>query len=74
MVTFVSPIIDPDSGLGRLDVMLENRNLEIQSGIICFWSEAATRNAREAKKTEPTPLLFEARENQGGVHFNLQDR
>ena len=74
IVTFVSPIIDPDSGLGRLDVMLENRNLEIQSGIICFWSEAATRNAREAKKTEPTPLLFEARENQGGVHFNLQDR
>ncbi len=36
-VTFVSPVIDPDSGLGRLDVKLDNHELKFQSGIICFW-------------------------------------
>ena len=45
VVTYVSPIIDPDSGLGRLDVKIDNRDLEIQSGIICFWPEEATRAA-----------------------------
>ena len=38
-VTYVSPIIDPDSGLGRLDVKIDNSDLKIQSGIVCFWSE-----------------------------------
>lgn len=38
-VTYVSPIIDPDSGLGRIDVMIDNHDLKLQSGIICFWSE-----------------------------------
>ena len=38
-VTYVSPIIDPDSGLGRLDVKIDNRDMQIQSGIICFWPE-----------------------------------
>jgi len=36
-VSFVSPVIDPDSGLGRLDVEIENRDRSIQSGIACFW-------------------------------------
>jgi len=39
VVTYVSPIIDPDSGLGRIDVKIDNRDLRIQSGIICFWSD-----------------------------------
>ena len=38
-VTYVSPIIDPDSGLGRIDVNIDNQDLSIQSGIICFWSD-----------------------------------
>ena len=37
IVTYVSPIIDPDSGLGRLDAKIDNRDLKIQSGIVCFW-------------------------------------
>ncbi len=36
-VSFVSPVIDPDSGLGRLDVVIDNRSGAIQSGIACFW-------------------------------------
>ena len=39
-VTYVSPVIDPDSGLGRLDVLIENSELEIQSGVMCVWNDA----------------------------------
>jgi RND family efflux transporter MFP subunit len=42
VVTFVSPVIDPDSGLGRLDVRIQNEDLQVQSGIICFWDESAS--------------------------------
>ena len=40
-VTYVSPVIDPDSGLGRLDVSIENAELEIQSGVMCVWNDAS---------------------------------
>lgn len=39
VVTFISPIIDPDSGLGRLDLKIKNQDLQLQSGIICFWTD-----------------------------------
>ena len=45
VVTYVSPIIDPDSGLGRLDVKIDNRDMQIQSGIICFWPEEVSSAA-----------------------------
>jgi len=47
VITFISPIIDPDSGLGRLDVKIENQNHQIQSGIICFWVANADERAAE---------------------------
>jgi len=39
IISYVSPIIDPDSGLGRVDVTIENRDFDIKSGVICFWGE-----------------------------------
>ena len=36
-ISFVSPVIDPDSGLGRLDVVIQNSDLAIQSGVACYW-------------------------------------
>ena len=48
VVTYVSPIIDPDSGLGRLDVKIDNHDLQIQSGIICSWPEGSS-TAEKAK-------------------------
>ena len=39
VITYVSPIIDPDSGLGRVDVTLDNADFAIKSGVICFWDE-----------------------------------
>ena len=38
-ITYVSPIIDPDSGLGRVDVTVDNGDLTIKSGVICFWDD-----------------------------------
>ena len=40
-VRFVFPVIDPDSGLGRLDVVIENSSGSIQSGIACYWQAKA---------------------------------
>ena len=58
-VTYVSPVIDPDSGLGRLDVTIENPELDIQSGVICIWNDGsvarepvsqASRKSTESRK------------------------
>ena len=49
-ITFISPIIDPESGLGRMDVVIDNHDLQIQSGIICHW---------DASTDEPSPLRDE---------------
>jgi len=38
VVTFASPVIDSDSGLGRLHVLIDNRDLKFQSGIVAFWN------------------------------------
>ena len=61
IVTYVSPIIDPDSGLGRLDVKIDNRDMQIQSGVICEWSE---RGTREARAQRDTPTLLKNRSDQ----------
>ena len=37
VISFVSPVIDPDSGLGRLDIVIDNADYSIQSGTDCFW-------------------------------------
>lgn len=36
-IIFVSPIINPDSGLGRLEIKIENHAFDFQSGVVCFW-------------------------------------
>lgn len=38
-VTYVSPIIDPDSGTGRVDVSIDNGDLKLRSGSICIWEK-----------------------------------
>ena len=34
---FVSPVIDPDSGTSRVDVVLENTQGKLRAGSICYW-------------------------------------
>ena len=36
-VKFVSPVIDPDSGTGRIEVVIDNEDLKIRSGAPCVW-------------------------------------
>ena len=36
-VAYVSPVIDPDSGTGRIEVELDNPNQRLQSGTVCVW-------------------------------------
>jgi RND family efflux transporter MFP subunit len=57
-VIFVSPIIDPDSGTGRMEVELDNSDLELKSGVVCYWKTSkdsrlrrtASANTDEIKK------------------------
>ncbi len=49
-VTFASPIIDPDSGTGRLEVVIENQDQKIASGTICFWDERSNDHRRVAEQ------------------------
>lgn len=37
LVKFVSPVIDPDSGTGRVEVVIDNKDLQIRSGAACLW-------------------------------------
>ncbi len=53
-VTYVSPIIDPDSGLGRIDVKIDNQDLSIQSGVICFWSDEHLFHSNAELPTDST--------------------
>ena len=36
-VSYVSPVIDPNSGTGRVDVVIDNSDFAFRSGIICVW-------------------------------------
>ena len=56
-VTFVSPVIDPDSGTGRMDVVIENQNREIASGTVCFWDISNEANGeRTARSNDFSPM------------------
>ena len=36
-VAYVSPVIDPDSGTGRIEVEIDNPDQRLQSGTVCVW-------------------------------------
>lgn len=65
IVTFISPIIDPDSGLGRLDVKIDNQNHQIQSGIICFWNGEGQRTDMSVPRRDANLLAPKRRANNG---------
>ena len=73
IVTYASPIIDPDSGLGRLDIKIDNREMRFQSGVICEWSEHGTREARGVNRLVST-TLEENSEQKSPILNPLRDR
>ena len=54
-VIFVSPIIDPDSGLGRLEIKIPNHDFKFQSGVVCFWSKQNTAENMARHRSEEVP-------------------
>lgn len=60
-ITYVSPVIDPDSGLGRLDVKMDNQDFRIKSGTVCFWEgdirDAAPETVRRLESSKPGSSL-----------------
>ena len=50
-VTFVSPVIDPDSGTGRMDVVIENQDRKISSGTVCFWDTSTESNGKRTARS-----------------------
>ena len=69
-VTFVSPIINPDSGLGRLEIKIPNPDLEFQSGVVCVWGTQSNTHAKanRPKMVRPRPAAHSA-ESTGWIHL-----
>ncbi len=51
-VIFASPIIDPDSGLGRLEIKIQNQQYNFQSGVVCYWGNLNNEIPHAAKLEE----------------------
>jgi RND family efflux transporter MFP subunit len=56
-VTFVSPIIDPDSGTGRIEVSIDNHDLKLRSGTVCHWISSKPRIRQAGSNRVPTPAI-----------------
>ena len=72
-VIYVSPIIDSDSGLGRLDVMIDNHDLSIKSGTICHWMGMDHSSPNFTDKENLSPTLRSSRET-SGIRLNLNSK
>jgi RND family efflux transporter MFP subunit len=51
-IMFVSPVIDPDSGTGRVEVLIENPGYRIRSGTVCYFG-AADKQSRSNQAQAP---------------------
>lgn len=49
-VKFVSPVIDPDSGTGRIEVIIENQDLAVRSGAPCVWNDGVQENGQPRRR------------------------
>ena len=57
IVSFVSPVINSDSGTARVDVHIANAKRAIRSGTVCYWMHGATviRTEQQVNRV-PEPL------------------
>ena len=67
-ITYVSPITDPDSGLGRLDVQIVNQDFQIRSGTVCYFQSvgSAQSSAFNLQKQGGTSDTFSDRHQSFG--------
>ena len=57
-VMFVSPIIDPDSGTGRMDIVIENQDRKITSGTVCYWNESQQSRGKRTARSNDSQLML----------------
>jgi len=48
-VAYVSPVIDPDSGTGRIEVEIDNENQKLQSGTVCAWGDTPKPTTKQTR-------------------------
>lgn len=60
-VKFVSPVIDPDSGTGRVEVVIDNQDLQIRSGALCIWQNHEVIEQDPQRRADFNRNLFEVR-------------
>lgn len=46
-ISFVSPVIDPDSGTTRVDVLIKNHRHAVRAGIVCRWNGQVAQSKAE---------------------------
>ena len=51
-VKFVSPVIDPDSGTGRVEIVIDNRDLTIRSGTPCVWKNGGFKDGQTGRRAD----------------------
>ncbi len=51
LISYVSPVVDPKTGLARVDVLINNRQLELQSGIACRWSKQESKLSSSSNRS-----------------------
>ena len=61
IVKFVSPVIDPDSGTGRIEVVIDNNDLKIRSGVACLWKNHQAHQDHGARQAEANPSVWRTR-------------
>lgn len=51
VVSYVSPVIDPESGTARVDVVIQNNDNTFRSGKVCYWPEEYLVGGLRKEKT-----------------------
>ena len=56
VLEFVSPVIDPDSGTSRVDIIFENPELRFSSGSVCYWLNSASHVSKNKSNTSKVDI------------------
>lgn len=54
-IEFVSPIVEPRTGLARVNVLIDNRESRIRSGIVCYWDKRSDESKRGSQSAALSP-------------------
>jgi len=61
LVKFVSPVIDPDSGTGRIELVIDNSDFRIRSGTACLWQNPTPNQDKVGRHADLAPIPGQVR-------------